>query len=85
MTDLSSLEHDILKVFRVTGFFGKTPKKNVSRNYSGIFRGLQANGSDVALDDIAPGLESLAQKGLLKLEDRVVYLTDQGYEMICRF
>lgn len=85
MSELSALERDILTVFRVTGFFGKTPKKNVSRRYDGVWRGLQANNADVHFDDIAPGLTSLADKGLLRLDDGTAYLTDEGYEMVCRF
>jgi len=85
MAELSGLEQDILMVFRVTGFFSKTPKKNVSRRYDGVWRGLQANDTQVTVDDIAPGLTSLAEKGLLRLDDGIAYLTDEGYEVVCRF
>ncbi len=85
MSELSALERDILMVFRVTGFFGKTPKKNVSRNNSLIWRGLQASDTNVSFDDIAPNLTSLAEKGLLRLDDGVAYLTDEGYAIVCSF
>ncbi len=84
MAELSDVEANVLMVFRVTGFFGKTPKKNVSRRSDGVWRSLQANNIEMSPDDIASGISSLADKGLLRLDGGIIYLTDTGYEVICR-
>ncbi|VAW15528.1 hypothetical protein MNBD_ALPHA12-637 [hydrothermal vent metagenome] len=82
MAQLSELEQIVLGAFRVTGFFGKTPKRNVSRKSSGVWRNVQASGQELSLDEIASALDALAQKGLLRFDQGVAFLTDAGYEEI---
>ncbi len=81
---MSELELAVLTAFRVTGFFGKTPKPNVSRKSSGVWRGVQANGVDLSLDEVALGIDGLVQKGLLRLDKSVLFLTDAGYGEILK-
>ncbi len=85
MAELTELEQNVLSVFRVTGFFSKTPKKDVSRRYDGVWRGLQINDAEISFDDIALGIKGLANKGLLRLdEDKgIASLTEDGYAVIC--
>ena len=85
MNELSSQENEVLGVFRrITGFFGNKPKPNTSRRYDGIWRSIQAQGSDLTLDDISLGIKGLAEKGFLRLDEErsIAHLTDKGYELI---
>ena len=85
MTELNELESIVLQVFRVTGFFNKTPKKDVARSYVGVVRGLQADSVNTTVEDVGDALKSLADKGLLRIdkEKSTAYLTDEGYAVIC--
>ena len=82
MTQLNQAEQVVLRAFRVTGFFGKTPKRNVSRKSSGVWRSVQASGDELSLDEIASAIEGLVQKGLLRFDQDVAFLSDAGYEEI---
>jgi len=49
-----------------------------------VRRSVQANGENLSLDEVAAGIDGLAQKGLLRLEQSVMFLTDEGYEEILK-
>ncbi len=84
MADLNDLERVVLMAFKVTGFFNKTPKRNVSRKSSGVWRSVQASGENMSLDEVAAGIDGLIKKELLRAEQSVMFLTDDGYEQILK-
>ena len=83
--ELSAQEAEVLGAFRVTGFFGKTPKQNVSRASHQVWRWLETNGTSLSMDDMAAALNGLADKGLISREEGkdVLKLTDAGYQQVC--
>ena len=83
--ELTPQETEVFGTFRVTGFFGKTPKQNVSRATHQVWRTLEANSTSLSMDDLAAALNGLVEKGLLSREEGkdVLRLTDAGYQQIC--
>ena len=87
MPDLTEAETHVMRVFkRITGCFGKEPRRDAVRGYSGIGMSLQGQGIKMPSEVLAETLVLLESKGLVNIdrEKDVVTLTDAGYEYITK-
>jgi hypothetical protein len=83
--ELTPQEMEVIAKFRVTGFFSKTPKQNVTRRAHQVWRDLELKGTQMSMEDMVQALAGLAEKGLLREDEKeIIHLTDEGYNFVCQ-
>lgn len=85
METLTKHEEEIMGCFRrITGFFSSKPKPNSSRGYDQIWHSLELAKSTMSVDEIAPAIKGLVEKGFLHLDHNkgIITLMDKGYRYI---